>query len=182
MLRRSQVLDIVHNLTNRGALSDMLRIKNSQKGFTIVELLIVIVVIGILAALVINTFTGVQRRARDSERQTDTKAVAAQLERYYADNDGYPVRAAQLNTDSWLTSNFQGMPVGAARAPGQTANSFGITTDTVAAQSAPTTNQYGYISLNADDTTPCTVAPCAKFKVYYRSENNNTVTTISSSN
>ena len=37
--------------------------KRNQAGFTIVELLIVIVVIGILAALVLNTFQGVQARA-----------------------------------------------------------------------------------------------------------------------
>ena len=53
----------------------MISLKSKQKGFTIVELLIVIVVIGILVALVVTTFSGIQRRARDTERQTDIKAV-----------------------------------------------------------------------------------------------------------
>lgn len=61
-----------------------------QEGFTIVELLIVIVVIGILAALVITTFSGIQRRARDTERQTDIKAIHNIVEAYYADNGYYP--------------------------------------------------------------------------------------------
>ena len=39
-------------------------IKRKDRGFTIVELLIVIVVIGILAALVLNSFRGVQERAQ----------------------------------------------------------------------------------------------------------------------
>ena len=64
-----------------------------QQGFTIVELLIVIVVIGILAALVVTTFTGIQQKARDTERQTDIKAVHGQLEAYYAQNGAYPALA-----------------------------------------------------------------------------------------
>lgn len=46
-----------------------MRIKNKQNsGFTIVELLIVIVVIGILAAITIVAYNGVQQRARDMTR------------------------------------------------------------------------------------------------------------------
>lgn len=65
-----------------------------QSGFTIVELLIVIVVIGILAALVLNTFQGVQARARDTERRTDINSIATQLEAYYADYGHYPDNTA----------------------------------------------------------------------------------------
>ena len=65
-------------------------INKKQSGFTIVELLIVIIVIGILAALVLNTFQGVQARARDTERRTDINSIATQLEAYYADFGHYP--------------------------------------------------------------------------------------------
>ena len=51
--------------------------KQNSNGFTIVELLIVIVVIGILAAITIVAFNGVQARATD----TRIKAIASQLER-----------------------------------------------------------------------------------------------------
>lgn len=61
-----------------------------QKGFTIVELLIVIVVIGILAAITIVAYNGIQQRARDSERQAEMKSVEKALEMYYVDNGGYP--------------------------------------------------------------------------------------------
>jgi prepilin-type N-terminal cleavage/methylation domain-containing protein len=64
--------------------------KRFQKGFTIVELLIVIVVIGILAALVITTYNGIQQKGRNTERTTDLKAVQGQLEAYYAQNGRYP--------------------------------------------------------------------------------------------
>ncbi len=71
-----------------------LKSHKAEQGFTLVELLIVIVVIAILAAIVISTFAGVQARARDTERQTDVKAIASALEVYYTDNGGYPTSAA----------------------------------------------------------------------------------------
>ena len=74
------------------------QLKKRSEGFTIVELLIVIVVIGILAALVLNTFQGVQARARDTERKTDINAIHTQLEVFYNDNGYYAVNAAALTT------------------------------------------------------------------------------------
>lgn len=64
--------------------------KQKKNGFTIVELLIVIVIIGILAALVIVAYTGIQVRARDTARITKIKDVAKAIELYYADNNRYP--------------------------------------------------------------------------------------------
>lgn len=111
--------------------------KTAQKGFTIVELLIVIVVIGILAALVLNTFSGVQRRARDTERQTDVNSVATQLEVYYNDKGFYPTET-DLSNDTWVDTNLPGMDLAALRAPGTSGNSI---------QPTPAANkdQYGYV-------------------------------------
>lgn len=76
-----------HNI-NKGGICEMLfnKKKQTESGFTIVELLIVIVIIGILAALVLNTFTGAQKKARDSKRDTDIKAISTQLEACYNDD------------------------------------------------------------------------------------------------
>ncbi|MEO5499105.1 MAG: prepilin-type N-terminal cleavage/methylation domain-containing protein, partial [Candidatus Saccharimonadales bacterium] len=82
----------------------MVSLKQRQSGFTIVELLIVIVIIGILATLVIVTFSGVQQRARDSERKTDINAIAGQLEAAYAKNGVYPTYA-QVTDPTWRTPN-----------------------------------------------------------------------------
>jgi prepilin-type N-terminal cleavage/methylation domain-containing protein len=75
---------------HRRAHSSLL-IKN--RGFTIVELLIVIVVIAILAAIVIIAYNGVSQRARDAKRLTDITAVYKAIQMYYADNGTYPVTA-----------------------------------------------------------------------------------------
>jgi type II secretion system protein G len=61
-----------------------------RSGFTIVELLIVIVIIGILAAITIVAYNGIQQRARDSARTSDIAGVQKALELYRADNGVYP--------------------------------------------------------------------------------------------
>lgn len=60
-------------------------------GFTIVELLIVIVVIAILAAISIVAYTGIQNRANDAALQSDANAIKKSLELYYVDNGSYPI-------------------------------------------------------------------------------------------
>lgn len=61
-----------------------------QFGFTIVELLIVIVVIAILAAISIVAYNGIQQRARDNSRITKIQSIAKAIELYKVDNGRYP--------------------------------------------------------------------------------------------
>lgn len=68
----------------------MSRYNQQSRGFTIVELLIVIVVIGILAAITIVAYNGLQQRGRDSQRQSDVKSIAKALEMYYTDEGRFP--------------------------------------------------------------------------------------------
>lgn len=66
---------------------------SKNRGFTIVELLIVIVVIAILATIVIVAYNGVQSRTRDARRLTDMETVYKAIQLYYADNGSYPLTA-----------------------------------------------------------------------------------------
>lgn len=63
----------------------------TKSGFTLVELLIVIVVIAILAAITLVAYNGVQAKARDSSRQSSVSTIAKALEVYYIDNGQYPI-------------------------------------------------------------------------------------------
>jgi type II secretion system protein G len=94
----------------------MILSKKNNRGFTIVELLIVIVVIGILAALVIVTYNGIQQKARDTERKTDINAVASHLEAYNAQNGRYPT-LANVNDATFRSANMKGLDPAALQDP-----------------------------------------------------------------
>ena len=67
-----------------------LRKKSGQKGFTLVELMIVVAIIGILAAIAIPQFAQYRQRAFDSSAQSDLKNAKTDIEAQYAENFTYP--------------------------------------------------------------------------------------------
>ena len=69
-----------------------------RRGFTIVELLIVIVVIGILAAITIVSFNGVQGRSQDASIQSDIRQIAQKTHSYNAEKGNYPKDLTELTT------------------------------------------------------------------------------------
>ena len=102
----------------------MTSLKNRQQGFTIVELLIVIVVIVILAGFVLNAFSGIQAQARDADRVNDLRVVASQLETYGAKNDGVYPTSANLADSAWVTANLVGLDPDALLDPTGTAYTY----------------------------------------------------------
>jgi len=86
--------------------------KLSKKGFTIVELLVVIVVIGILAAITVVSYTGVTTKANKAANLSNANAVLKAAESVYADvNSAYPT----ANTDpSAMLTNLN---AGVAKVP-----------------------------------------------------------------
>ena len=87
-----------------------------QKGFTLVEMIIVTVIIGILAGIVITVINipRVQARSRDSKRIGDLKMIQTALELYFAENRQYPrsvtwTSVSNLATD--LNSYMSQIPV-----------------------------------------------------------------------
>lgn len=69
--------------------------RRSKNGFTIVELLIVIVVISVLATIAISTFTGIQGRAYRNRAYSESSAIANAVKLYYADRGTYPADVAR---------------------------------------------------------------------------------------
>jgi general secretion pathway protein G len=67
-------------------------------GFTLVEILIVVVILGILSAIVIPQFTSASESAKASAMTTQLQTIRSQLELYRVQHNGYP----DLNaTDGW---------------------------------------------------------------------------------
>lgn len=69
----------------------------STAAFTIVELLIVIVVIGILAAIAIVAYNGIQQRGRVAAAKSDINALGKSIELFKADSGDYPKNPPDIN-------------------------------------------------------------------------------------
>ncbi len=136
----------------------MISLKKRNQGFTIVELLIVIVVIGILALLVITTYSGIQQKARNSKRQTDVQSLQTQLEAFFSQNGYYPSRT-DMNTGTWLATNMKSLDQNALIDP---SNPSSPPSKTLLA--SPAAKSYSYEVTNSSDTS-CEAddTTCAKY-------------------
>lgn len=76
-----------------------------QTGFTIVELLIVIIIIGILATITVIAFNGVQRSAARSVVMSDLEQAAKEAENYKTDNGAAPASTSQVDNGKGLKAS-----------------------------------------------------------------------------
>ncbi len=75
-----------------------------RRGFTLVELLVVIALIGILSSIALISFTGVQKQARDTQRKSDIRQYQLSLENFANKNGGlYPGENVTVSNDALCT-------------------------------------------------------------------------------
>lgn len=100
-----------------------------RRGFTIIEIMVIIVVIGILTTIVVVSFTAIQKGNRDGQRDNDITEVQRALEKYYADNGQYPLPAGDVDNTGYPLSSLSTL----------------LAPYIASIPTAPSTNQYQYV-------------------------------------
>lgn len=171
-----------------------------RRGFTIVELVITVTIIGILLTLAVVNMNASQINARDSERKADVEAIALSLESFFSNRPDTGSATPLSNT--YIGTNRLSKPLIIAdlneidpkvlNAPNYEDN--GTQTSVIAAtntaqstadiQPQPTISQYVYQPLTATGSlcTNAAVTVCRKFNIYYRLETTNAVQMVTSKN
>ncbi len=73
--------------------------KRTNKGFTFIEILVVVTIIGVLASMGIVSYQSANKKSRDGKRKADFEALRSALEMHRADNGYYPAALSTLTTD-----------------------------------------------------------------------------------
>lgn len=160
----------------------------SQRGFTIVELIITISVIGILLTISVVNLYNTQVKARDSERKADINNIAKHLEIYYSSGsdmvssqlNGYPPTTMASNEEE-IVKYLRDIDPLSLRAPKST--SLSLIAATSSSQPNPTINQYIYQPLQANGTLCNNInQECRRFNLYYRLEDGSALQIVRSRN
>jgi len=141
-----------------------MQLSRKSGGFTIIELMLVILIVCILGALVALTASGVQARNRNGDRQKDIDALRMQLESYYAGHDKYPT-SDNLSDAAWRSVNTPRLQNGLIDDPRWDIGVTACTRDSKPVfASHPASNCYSY-QVTASDGSVCNNAktPCAHY-------------------
>ncbi len=160
----------------------------NRRGFTIVELLIVIALMGILLTLSVVNLRGTQLSSRDTERKTDIDSITSHLDVFYkvgTDNSTvlgrYP-STVELSGSANIQSNLRDADLRAFTPPGATSADTGFvaatnnTQTTAGVTPQPTTSTYVYQPLQQNGALCNSSAQmCTKFNLFYKLETDNLV-------
>lgn len=160
----------------------------NRRGFTVIELLIIITIMGILMVVGVVNLRGTQANGRDTERKTDIESIALHLESFYSTGRDdstiigrYPSTAMFDGTSSTFQTYLRDVNLKSLAPPGvdvtNVATSFMKATNNAQVATDVTTPQpitistYVYQPLQNDGTL-CTTETqyCRKFNLYYKLE------------
>lgn len=78
--------------------------KKNKKGFTLVELMVVVAIIGILVAIAVPIYNASQKNAKANACKANLRTINGAISMYYLEKESYPANVAALQTDDYLQS------------------------------------------------------------------------------
>jgi prepilin-type N-terminal cleavage/methylation domain-containing protein len=164
----------------------------NRRGFTIIELIIVIAIMGILLVLAVVNLRGTQVNARDEQRKANVEAIASHIEVYYRSGTDTSSSVGSYPSTDLIgkeTTYLRDLDSKSLISPSSTTTSFVAATNATATTAGVTpvtgsgNDVYIYQPLKVDGSL-CTLVTdeCRKFNMYYWSENTNTIIQLQSRN
>lgn len=143
----------------------------NARGFTLVEILVVVVIITVLATIGTLTYGGFQSQSRDSKRAANANVIADSLERYYEKNGEYPSIADVTSTNTAQVQSLLNISDTSAllmpNAPANTTNSIKSPAESV----SPVIIAYDAKTANsANDTCQQAGGGCDSFTLRWKEE------------
>lgn len=160
-----------------------------REGFSLIELITVMVVVGVLIAMTALTVTQVQPAARDTERKDDLVSIGRRLEQAYAAQDvgapAYPTAARLISDIDSQSGTVLRLSTEATRAPNSTSRSvIGATDKSLTAPkgvgNSLAVNEYVYQPLTSSGDLCTGSNTCVRFFLYTLLERNSQPFTIKS--
>lgn len=139
-------------------------IKKREHGFTLIELFVLFVIVGILSTLVVMTYGGVQSNNRNDQRQADIDLLKSHLEGYYAQQTKYPT-LANLNDPQWRAANIADLKEDSLKDPKWTPEITACTMNgNVGVSADPAEDCYAY-QVRSSDGSACDnqTVECAQY-------------------
>lgn len=152
--------------------------KISSQGFSVLEILVVLVLMAVLMSIFVVRTAGVNQGARDTERQEDVANIMRQLEDVYTTKK-LSVPAYPDTTQILGNVVFAGTDPEILKAPNSPASSVIAATNTITTTSgvtpSPTISQYVYQPLTSLGTLCTSGLNCVKYNMYFRTEKDGTI-------
>lgn len=153
--------------------------KNTS-GFTIVEVTVVVIVLGLLVSIVMMSYYKIQADSRDTTREGNVTAIADALEKYYVKNGEYPSIPSIVSNTAGNTGTVVASKLGIEATDLKMPRALSGVTNSLTSAATPTNDTISYVSTDASSSCQTnTSGGCTQFSLKYTKENSGLVTVVS---